>query len=54
MRRSPTIVTEAMQAYSFSRRAWLLGAAQAGFATMLVGRMAWLAIAENDRYTAMA
>ncbi|GAA3715617.1 penicillin-binding protein 2 [Sphingomonas cynarae] len=54
MRRSPTIVTEAMQAYSFSRRAWLLGAAQAGFGTMLVGRMAWLAIAENDRYTAMA
>ncbi len=54
MRRSPTIVTEAMQAYSFSRRAWLLGAVQAGFGTMLVGRMAWLAIAENDRYTAMA
>ncbi len=54
MRRSPTIVTEAMQAYSFSRRAWLLGAVQAGFGTMLVGRMGWLAIAENDRYTAMA
>ncbi len=54
MRRSPSIVTEAMQAYSFSRRAWLLGAAQAAFGTMLVGRMAWLAIVENDRYTAMA
>jgi penicillin-binding protein 2 len=54
MRRSPTIVTEAMQAYSFSRRAWLLGAAQAGVGTMLAGRMAWLAIAENDLYTAKA
>jgi penicillin-binding protein 2 len=54
MRRSPTIVTEAMQAYSFSRRAWLLGAAQAGIGAMLAGRMAWLAIAENDRYSAMA
>jgi penicillin-binding protein 2 len=47
-------MTEAMQAYSFSRRAWLLGAAQAGFGVMLAGRMAWLAIAENDRYSAMA
>jgi penicillin-binding protein 2 len=54
MRRSPRIVTEAMQAYSFSRRAWLLGAAQAGVGVMLAGRMAWLSIAENDHYTAMA
>ena len=29
IRRSPRIVTEAMQTYSFSRRAWLLGTAQA-------------------------
>mgnify|MGYP003710695621 CR=1 FL=1 len=27
MKRSSRIVTEAMQAYSFSRRAWLLGTA---------------------------
>jgi penicillin-binding protein 2 len=54
MMRPSKAMTEAMQAYSFSRRAWLLGAAQAGFGVMLAGRMAWLAIAENDRYSAMA
>jgi penicillin-binding protein 2 len=50
VRRSPRIVTEATQAYSFSRRAWLLGAAQGGFGLLLAARMGWLAIAENERY----
>jgi penicillin-binding protein 2 len=54
LRRSPRIVTEAMQAYSFSRRAWLLGTAQAGFGLMLAGRMAWLAIAQNEKYNLLA
>ena len=51
MRRNPKIVTEAMQSYSFSRRAWLLGAAQAGVGVMLAGRMAWLSIAQNEHYS---
>lgn len=54
MRRSPTIVTEAMQAYSFSRRAWMLGAVQAGVGLMLAGRMAWLSIAENEHYSLLS
>ena len=47
-------VTEASQAYSFSRRAWLLGAAQGAVGLLLAGRMAWLAIYENARYTALS
>ncbi|WP_294217911.1 penicillin-binding protein 2 [uncultured Sphingomonas sp.] len=54
MRRSPRIVTEAMQAYSFSRRAWLLGTAQLGVGALLAGRMAWLSIAQNEKYNLLA
>ena len=54
MRQQPRIVSEATQAYTFSRRAWLLGAAQAGVGVMLAGRMAWLAVAENERYSLLA
>ena len=54
LRRSPRIVTEAMQAYSFSRRAWLLGTAQAGVGVLLAGRMGWLAIAQNEKYNLLA
>jgi penicillin-binding protein 2 len=54
MRRQPQIVTEAMQAYSFSRRAWLLGTAQAGVGVLLAARMGWLAIAQNEKYNLLA
>jgi penicillin-binding protein 2 len=54
MRRSPKIVTEAMQTYSFSRRAWLLGTAQAGVGVLLAARMGWLAIAQNEKYNLLA
>lgn len=50
MSRPPRIATEAQQGYTFSRRAWLLGAAQIGVGTVLAGRMSWLAIAENEHY----
>ncbi|HEX8419961.1 MAG TPA: penicillin-binding protein 2, partial [Sphingomonas sp.] len=43
-----------MQAYTFSRRAWMLGAAQAGFGVLLAGRMAWLSIAQNEKYNLLA
>lgn len=54
MNRPPRIATEAQQGYTFSRRAWLLGAAQIGVGTVLAGRMGWLAIAENERYNLLS
>lgn len=48
------VVTEMSQAYSFSRRAWILGAAQGGVGLLLAGRMAWLSVAENARYTTLS
>lgn len=47
-------VTEAAQTFTFSRRATMIGLAQAGIGTMLAGRMAWLAVAENERYRLLA
>ncbi len=45
------MVTEASQSYSFSRRTVMLGAAQGVVALALAGRMTWLAVVENERYT---
>ncbi|MEG3165568.1 penicillin-binding protein 2 [Sphingomonas sp. PB2P19] len=42
------------QAYSFSRRAWFLGAAQGAVGLMLAGRMAWISVAQNERYTSLS
>ena len=53
MRHAP-IMSEATQAYSFSRRAWLLGLGQGLVGVALAGRMGWLAIGENERYTGLA
>src|SRR5688500_7931391 len=49
-RRSRPIITESNQAYTFTRRAMVLGGAQAGLAALLAGRMAWISIAENEHY----
>lgn len=54
MSRAPRIATEAQQGYTFSRRAWLLGTAQVGVGALLVTRMGWLAIAENERYSTLS
>ncbi len=43
-------ITEAAQAYSFSRRALVLGGLQGAAALALAGRMTWLAVFENERY----
>jgi penicillin-binding protein 2 len=53
-RRSAPLVTESSQAYTFTRRAMVLGAAQGGLALLLGGRMAWLSIAENERYNLLS
>jgi len=54
VKRQRRVVTEASQAFSFSRRAWLLGAAQGGVGLMLAGRMAWLSVAENEHFTQLS
>src|SRR5207342_3029201 len=42
--------TTAHQSITFSRRMMLLGGAQAVVGGVLVGRMGWLAIAQNEKY----
>lgn len=51
---STRMVTEASQAYSFSRRALVLGAGQAAVGLLLAGRMTWLAVAENEHYSLLS
>jgi penicillin-binding protein 2 len=48
--RPPRLVSEAAQSYSFSRRAFVLGGIQGAVALTLAGRMAWIAVAENEHY----
>jgi penicillin-binding protein 2 len=43
-------ITTAHQSLTFSRRMMLLGGAQAAVGGVLVGRMGWLAIAQNEKY----
>jgi penicillin-binding protein 2 len=43
-------ITTAHQSLTFSRRMMLLGGAQAVVGGVLVGRMGWLAIAQNEKY----
>ncbi|NJC33226.1 penicillin-binding protein 2 [Sphingomonas jejuensis] len=52
--RPPRVVTEATQAFSFARRSFVLGGAQLGLGALLVGRMGWLSVAENERYSLLA
>ncbi|HYI43473.1 MAG TPA: penicillin-binding protein 2 [Sphingomicrobium sp.] len=44
----------AHQSLLFSRRMLLVGAAQAGVGGLLLGRLGWLAVAENDRYKTLS
>ena len=55
MKRSTgTFVNANSQAFTFTRRALVLGGVQAGVGVLLAGRMAWLSIAENERYAVLA
>ena len=47
-------ITESAAASMFSRRAVLIGAGQAGLAALLAGRMGYVAIAQNQRYSDLA
>jgi len=52
--RTGKLVTQNSQAFSFTRRAMVLGSLQGGVAALLGVRMAWLSIAENERYRTLA
>src|SRR5881275_3074532 len=43
-------ITTAHQSITFSRRMMVLGGAQAAVGGLLIGRMGWLAIAQNEKY----
>ncbi len=43
-------VTSAYQSMTFSRRMLLTGGAQVAVGTVLIGRLGWLSVAENERY----
>jgi penicillin-binding protein 2 len=47
-------VTESSQAMLFTRRAFVIGTGQIGVAALLAGRMGYIAIAENQRYSDLA
>jgi penicillin-binding protein 2 len=46
----PTRLTQAHQSITFSRRMLLLGGAQVGVGALLIGRLGWLAVAQNQKY----
>src|SRR4051794_29253791 len=43
-------ITTAHQSITFSRRMMVLGGAQGAVGGLLIGRMGWLAIAQNEKY----
>lgn len=49
-RRNPLPITDNLRKLTFTRRSLLVNGAQLGVAGLLAGRMAWIAIAENERY----
>ncbi len=44
------LVTEASQTITFNRRTFFLGGTQLAVGGLLIGRMGWIAIAENEKY----
>lgn len=46
--------TSVQQSLSFSRRMMLVGGAQAAIGTVLVARLGWLSVAENEKYQLMS
>ncbi|HEV2568181.1 penicillin-binding protein 2 [Sphingomonas sp.] len=54
MKRPKKVVTEASQQFTFTRRALFLGAAQGAVGALLAGRMAWISVMENERYSLLS
>lgn len=51
---TPKHVTEASLSFTFTRRATMLGAIQGGIGLLLAGRMAWISVAENEKYSLLS
>src|SRR3954463_7968794 len=47
---TPIRLTTAHQSITFSRRMLLMSGAQAGVGALLIGRMGWLSVAQNQKY----
>ena len=47
-------VTEASLSFTFTRRAMVVGGLQAGIGTLLVARMGWISVAENEKYNLLS
>ena len=54
MKHDRQIITEAIQTMSFSRRAFVLGAGQLAVGGLLMARMGYLAVAQNEKYTLLS
>lgn len=52
--KSPKIISGAMQEMTFTRRATVIGGLQIGVGVMLAARMAYISVAENERYKLMS
>ncbi|MBM3927641.1 MAG: hypothetical protein FJ335_04175, partial [Sphingomonadales bacterium] len=48
------IASDAVQSFTFTRRAMFVSGLQIGFGVLLAGRMTWLAVAENERYSLLS
>lgn len=51
---TPKHITQASLSFSFTRRAMVLGAFQGGIGAILAARMAWISVAENDKYSLLS
>lgn len=48
------IITEATQSFTFSRRAMVVGGLQGAIGAVLVGRMAWISVVQNEKYSLLS
>ncbi|SEJ44054.1 penicillin-binding protein 2 [Sphingobium sp. AP50] len=48
------IVTEAAQSFTFSRRAMVVGGLQGAVGAVLIGRMAWISVVQNEKYSLLS
>lgn len=48
------IVTEATQTFTFTRRAMVVGGLQGAIGALLVARMGWISVAENEKYSLLS
>lgn len=47
-------VTEASLSFTFTRRAMVVGGLQGAIGALLVGRMGWISVAENEKYNLLS